>query len=96
MRIDKIFENTRIFNPADIQASKFANIIKAKMIKKSKHPVLITVGRLIEDERPTDFVVRIHEKIGIDIIATGGSSKHLIKKEIKSIATVFTPSSASI
>jgi len=95
MNLDKAFEKvTRIFNPADVQVSKCANIIKPKvvatMIRKSKHPVLITGGKLLEDERLVDFVVKLHEKTEIGIIATGGSSKPLIDRGVKPQASVFT------
>ncbi len=95
MSLDKAFERvTRIFNPADVQVSKCASIIKPKvvatMIKKSKHPVLITGGKLLEDERLVDFVVKLHEKTGMDVIATGGSSRPLIERGVEPIATVFT------
>jgi acetyl-CoA decarbonylase/synthase complex subunit epsilon len=93
--LDKAFEKvTRIFNPADIQVSRSASIIKPKvvatMIKKAKHPVLVTGGRLLEDKRLVDFVVRLHEKTGIGIIATGGSSKPLIERGINPQASVFS------
>jgi len=95
MNLNKAFERvTRIFNPADLQVSKSATMIKPKvvatMIKKAKHPALVTGGKLLEDERLVDFVVRLHEKTGIGIIATGGSSKPLIERGVKPQASVFT------
>lgn len=79
---------------ADIQVSKSATVIKPKvvatMIKKARHPVLVTGGKLLEDDKLVDFVVRLHEKTGIGIIATGGSSKPLIERNLKPQASVFT------
>ena len=92
MNIDRAFGKVAgIFNPADIQVSKSTTIIKPKavatMIEKAKHPALVTGGKLLEDEKLVDFVIKLHEKTGIGLIATGGSSKSL---SVKPQASVFT------
>ncbi len=84
----------RIFNPADVQVSRSASVVKPKvvatMIRKSKRPILVTGGRLTDDRRLVDFVVKLHEKTGIDVVATGGSSKPLIERGLRPLSTVLT------
>ncbi len=56
----------------------------AELIKSAKSPVLITGGRLLNDDRLVDFAVRFWRK-GIPIIATGASSKKLIEMGVKPV-----------
>jgi len=83
----------KLFNSADVQASRSAKIIKpdvlAKMVKKAKNPVLITGGRLLEDEALVDYAVKI-QRCGVAIIATGASSKPLLERGVKPDSCVFT------
>jgi len=84
---------TKIFNSADVQASKYAKVVDAKavarMLKRAKHPVLVTGGHLLKDEKLVEFAVKLYEK-GVPIIATGGSSKPLIERGVKPQSAVFT------
>ncbi len=83
----------KLFNTADVQASRSAMLAKpnvlVKMIKRAKNPVLITGGRLLEDRRLVDYAVRMHDS-GIAVIATGASSKLFIERGIRPDACVFS------
>jgi len=83
----------RRYQVADIQVSREATPVKpnvvANLVKKAKHPVLVTGGQLLKDEKLVDVAVKFYEK-GIPIIATGGSSKPLIERGVKPLSSVFT------
>ena len=83
----------RRYQVADVQVSREAQAVKPEVIvrfvKRAKHPVLITGGQLLKDEKLVEYAVKFHEK-GIPIIATGGSSKPLLEKGVKPQSAVFT------
>ncbi len=54
----------------------------ADLIRSSKRPVLITGGKLLENDLLVDYAVMFYRK-GIPIIATGASSKPLIERGVK-------------
>ena len=93
MTVKKRKPPERLFNPADVQASRSARIVRpevlAKMVSRAENPVLITGGKLLEDDKLVDYAVRIH-KHGIAIIATGASSKPLLERGVKPDSCVFT------
>ena len=82
----------RRYQIADIQVSREATPVKPSvvinLVKKAKHPVLVTGGKLLKEEKLVDFAVKFYEK-GIPIIATGGSSKPLIERGVKPQSIVF-------
>ncbi|AIY89415.1 CO dehydrogenase/acetyl-CoA synthase subunit epsilon [Geoglobus acetivorans] len=82
----------RRYQVADIQVSREATAVKpnvvVNLVKKAKHPVLVTGGQLLKDPKLVDFAVKFHEK-GVPIIATGGSSKALIERGVKPQSAVF-------
>ncbi len=79
---------------ADVQVSRSATTIKPKvvanMLNKAKRPVLITGGGILSNERLVEFVCELQGRTGIEVIATGGSSKFLMKKGVKVKMAVFT------
>ncbi|AEA47132.1 CO dehydrogenase/acetyl-CoA synthase complex subunit epsilon [Archaeoglobus veneficus] len=83
----------KLFNTADIQASRSAKLIKpdvlAKMVGRAKNPVLVTGGKLLEDEKLVEYAVKLYEN-GVAIIATGASSRPLIERGVEPQACVFT------
>ncbi|WP_456370473.1 CO dehydrogenase/acetyl-CoA synthase complex subunit epsilon [Geoglobus sp.] len=83
----------RRYQVADIQVSREATPVKpsvvVNLVKKAKHPVLVTGGQLLKDEKLVEYAVKFYEK-GIPIIATGGSSKPLIERGVKPQSAVFT------
>ncbi len=83
----------RRYQIADIQVSREAQAVKPNviisLIKRSKHPVLITGGQLLKEEKLVEYAVKFYEK-GIPIIATGGSSKPLIERGVKPQSSIFT------
>ncbi len=83
----------RRYQIADVQVSREATVVKpnvvVNLIKKAKHPVLVTGGKLLKEPELVDVAVKFYEK-GIPIIATGGSSKPLIEKGVKPQSVVFT------
>ena len=87
------FPVARRYQVADVQVSREATAVKPQvvvnLIKKAKHPVLITGGQLLKDEKLVEIAVKFYEK-GIPIIATGGSSKPLVEKGVKPQSVVFT------
>jgi len=56
----------------------------ADLIRSARRPILITGGKLLEDERLVHYAVEFHKK-GIPIVATGASSKPLIENGVKPI-----------
>jgi len=84
---------TKLFNVADIQVSRSAKLIEpktvARMVKRAKHPVLVTGGHLLSNPKLVEYAAKIYEK-GIPIIATGASSKPLIEKGVKPQSAIFT------
>lgn len=78
---------------ADVQVSRSAKALEpeklAKLVNMSKYPVLITGGKLLENEKLVDVAVRINEK-GIDVIACSASSKPLIERGVKPKFTTFS------
>ncbi len=56
----------------------------AELIRSARRPVLIVGGKLLEDERLVEYAVRFHEK-GIQIVATGASSKPLIERGVRPV-----------
>jgi acetyl-CoA decarbonylase/synthase complex subunit epsilon len=84
---------TKLFNAADVQISRSAKVIEpkavARMVKRAKHPVLVTGGHLLENPKLVEYAVMMYEK-GIPIIATGASSKPLIERGVKPQSAVFT------
>jgi len=87
------FPVARRYQIADVQVSREATAVKPQvvvnLIKKAKHPVLITGGQLLKDEKLVEIAIKFYEK-GIPIIATGGSSKPLIEKGVNPQSVVFT------
>ncbi len=75
----------KIFNP-EFQVEKARKIgpeTLARILKKRKSKsVLITGGKLLEDEILADLIAELVKKSGIKVIATGGSSKPLIERGI--------------
>lgn len=84
--------NRSAFDVADIQVER-GTIVKpevmAVLIKRAKHPVLITGGRLLTDSKLTDYAVKIYDR-GVPVIATGASSKPLVERGVKVQSAVFT------
>jgi acetyl-CoA decarbonylase/synthase complex subunit epsilon len=80
------------FDVADIQVEK-AIVVKpnamATLAKRAENPVLITGGRLLDDVKLVEYVLKIHDK-GIPVIATGASSKPLINRGVDVQSVVFT------
>jgi len=78
---------------ADVQASRSAKALEpeklAKLVDRADYPILITGGKLLEDERLVDFAVKVAEK-GIDVIACSASSKPLIVRGVKPKFTTFS------
>jgi acetyl-CoA decarbonylase/synthase complex subunit epsilon len=83
----------KMFNAAEVQTIKPATIAEleaiARMIKKARHAVLITGGKLLHDEKLVECAVKMYDK-GIPIIATGASSKPLIEKGVKPQSAIFS------
>ncbi|WP_457550295.1 CO dehydrogenase/acetyl-CoA synthase complex subunit epsilon [Archaeoglobus sp.] len=78
---------------ADVQASRSAKVLSGegvvRVVKMSKYPVLITGGKLLENEKLVDFAVNLNQT-GIDIIACSASSKPLIERGVKPKFTTFS------
>ncbi len=77
--------NRYVFNRADIQVEKAKEInpnILARMIARKK-AILVTGGKLLEDELLADLAAEIALRGRMDVFATGGSSKPLIERGIK-------------
>jgi acetyl-CoA decarbonylase/synthase complex subunit epsilon len=83
----------KLFSAADVQASRGATVTKpnivARMLKKAKHPVLVTGGKLLDDPKLVEYAARMYEK-GIALIATGASSKPLLERGVNPQSAVFT------
>ncbi len=79
---------------ADVQVSRSATTIKPKivvnMLNRAKRPVLITGGGLLNDERLVEFVYELQKRAGLEVIATGGSSRALIERDVNVRMAVFT------
>ncbi len=56
----------------------------ASLIRSARRPILITGGKLLEDENLVRYAVKFHKK-GIPIVATGASSKPLVENGVKPI-----------
>jgi len=78
---------------ADVQASRSAKPLEpeklAKIVNNSKYPVLITGGKLLQDDKLVEIAVEINRK-GIDVIACSASSKPLIERGVKPKFTTFS------
>lgn len=84
--------NQSAFDVADVQVERGTVVraeVMAALIKRADNPVLVTGGRLLENQKLVDFAVRIYDK-GVPIIATGASSKPLIGRGVKVQSAVFT------
>ncbi len=79
---------------ADVQASRSAKVLYAdgvvRVIKMAKYPILITGGKLLEDEKLVDFAVKMNKEVGINVIACSASSKPLIERGVKPVFTTFS------
>jgi len=67
-----------IFDPADLQVEEAKTIspdMLAKMIRRAEKPVLVTGGKLLEDEMLADLACEIAVRGKMEVVATGGSSK---------------------
>ncbi len=75
----------RRFDIADLQIEEGKTItpeLVAKILKRSE-PILVTGGKLLEDEHLSDLVAEIVKRTGSEVIATGGSSKPLLERGIE-------------
>lgn len=80
------------FDVADVQVEKAISVrpkVMSTLASRAENPVLITGGKLLEDERLLKYALEINSK-GIPIIATGASSKPLMENGAKLESKVFT------
>ncbi len=81
------------FDVADLQVEE-AKLISpdmlAKMIRRAERPVLVTGGKLLEDEILVDLAAEIATRGKMEVIATGGSSKPLIERLVEKGVKVKT------
>ena len=57
----------------------------AKIIAEARRPILVTGGKLLENDKLVEYAVKFYKK-GIPIVATGASSKPLIERGVKPLA----------